>query len=167
MDLKEIKIGMIASYEPMDRYEWGVVYDLDPDGCGGMAAFIDQCSSWNALCLRHVSIDGDCVVVRNHRDAKLREARICEYEHADNQYDMSEEQSLAQVLKVLAKNPLEVDVYLDNCTFKRMTDREMLKEKRKTHKAIYDMLASDDCEWLRKLWPHLASSWKEFDDSIK
>ena len=151
----EIKPGMIVSYEPSDSYEYGVVYRLDEDGRGGMAAFLDECCSCDTLLLRHVGIDGECVVVRNHRDAELREARISEYEHCDDWYDVSEEQRLAQSLKILAMYPKEIDVRLDNSVL------DMVIEKSKLRKAIYDLLASDECEWMRRLWLHLASSWEE------
>ena len=151
----EIKPGMIVSYEPSDSYEYGVVYRLDEDGRGGMAAFLDECCSCDTLLLRHVGIDGECVVVRNHRDAELREAMISEYEHCDDWYDVSEEQRLAQSLKILAMYPKEIDVRLDNSVL------DMVIEKSKLRKAIYDLLASDECEWMRQLWPHLASSWEE------
>ena len=151
----EIKPGMIVSYEPSDSYEYGVVYRLDEDGRGGMAAFLDECCSCDTLLLRHVGIDGECVVVRNHRDAELREARISEYEHCDDWYDVSEEQRLAQSLKILAMYPKEIDVRLDNSVL------DMVIEKSKLRKALYDLLASDECEWMRRLWPHLASSWEE------
>ena len=146
---------MIVSYEPSDTYEYGVVYRLDEDGRGGMAAFLDECCSCDTLLLRHVGIDGECVVVRNHRDAELREARISEYEHCDDWYDVSEEQRLAQSLKILAMYPKEIDVRLDNSVL------DMVIEKSKLRKALYDLLASDECEWMRRLWPHLASSWEE------
>ena len=151
----EIKPGMIVSYEPSDSYEYGVVYRLDEDGRGGMAAFLDECCSCDTLLLRHVGIDGECVVVRNHRDAELREARISEYEHCDDWYDVSEEQRLAQSLKILAMYPKEIDVRLDNSVL------DMVIEKSKLRKAIYDLLTGDECEWMRRLWPHLASSWEE------
>lgn len=37
----------------------------------------------------------------------------------------------------------------------------MLTERSKLREAIYDLLASDDCEWMRRLWAHLASSCEE------
>ena len=151
----EIKPGMIVSYEPSDSYEYGVVYRLDEDGRGGMAAFLDECCSCDTLLLRHVGIDGECVVVRNHRDAELREARISEYKHWDDWNEVSEEQILAQSLKILAMDAKEIDVRLDNSVL------DMVIEKSKLRKAIYDLLASDECEWMRRLWLHLASSWEE------
>jgi len=156
----EIKPGMIVSYEPSDSYEYGVVYRLDEDGRGGMAAFLDECCGWDTLMLRHVGIDGDCVVVRNHRDAKLREARISEYEHCDDWYEVSEEQRLAQVLKILAMKPKEIVVRLDVLDG-GYSYLAMITERSKLREAIYDLLASDECEWMRRLWPHLASSWEE------
>ena len=156
----EIKPGMIVSYEPSDSYEYGVVYRLDEDGRGGMAAFLDECCGWDTLMLRHVGIDGDCVVVRNHRDAKLREARISEYEHCDDWYEVSEEQRLAQSLKILAMDAKEIAVRLDVLDG-GYSYLAMVTEKAKLRKAIYDLLASDDCEWMRRLWAHLASSWEE------
>ena len=155
----EIKPGMIVSYEPSDSYEYGVVYRLDEDGRGGMAAFLDECCGWDTLMLRHVGIDGDCVVVRNHRDAKLREARISEYKHWDDWNEVSEEQILAQVLKILAMDTKEIDVRLDTLVGDGYW--AMIAERSKLREAIYDLLASDDCEWMRRLWPHLASSWEE------
>lgn len=161
--MKEIKLGMIASYEPMDRFEWGVVYELDADGRGGLAAFIDGCGSFDTLMLRHVAIDGDCVVVRNHRDAKLREAVVRDFEPNDDWYAMSLEQSLAGALKIMAMTPLEMDVCLDTSAFKDDRKWTVIREKSRLRKAIYNMLASDECEWLRRLWPKLASSWEEVD----
>ena len=155
----EIRPGMIVSYEPSDSYEYGVVYRLDEDGRGGMAAFLDECCSFDTLMLRHVGIDGDCVVVRNHRDAKLREARISEYKHWDDWNEVSEEQILAQVLKILAMDTKEIDVRLDTLVGDGYW--AMIAERSKLRKVIYDLLASDECEWMRRLWPHLASSWEE------
>ena len=166
--MKEIKLGMIASYEPMDRFEWGVVYELDADGRGGLAAFLDQCGSFDTLTLRHVAIDGDCVVVRNHRDAKLRDAVVSDYEPNDDWYAMSLEQSLAGALKVLAMSPLEVDIWLDASAFKDDGNLAVIRrEKSRLRKAIYNMLASDECEWLRRLWPKLSSSWEEVERCTK
>ena len=159
--MKEIKLGMIVSFEPMDRFEWGVVYELDDDGHGGLAAFIDGCSDFETLMLRHVSIDGDCVVVRNHRDAKLREAVVRDYEPNNDWYAMSLEQSLAGVMKILSMTPQEIDIWLDPSAFKNDWEWTMRREKSRLRKAIYKMLASDECEWLRRLWPKLSSSWEE------
>lgn len=159
--MKEIKLGMIVSFEPMDRFEWGVVYELDDDGHGGLAAFIDGCCDFETLMLRHVSIDGDCVVVRNHRDAKLREAVVRDYEPNNDWYAMSLEQSLAGVMKILSMTPQEIDIWLDPSAFKNDWEWTMRREKSRLRKAIYKMLASDECEWLRRLWPKLSSSWEE------
>ena len=160
---QEMKLGMIASYEPSDRYEWGVVYDVDGDGQGGWAAFLDQCSSWDSLSLRRIERDGDRWLVRDHYDTKLREAEVHDFVPSDNHYEPNEEQSLAQVLKIAAMHPKTVEVYMDYIGDRVPTARDEQMELAHLRKSLYDMLASDDCLWLRLLWPKLPSSWEDIE----
>lgn len=148
MEEKKLEIGKIITFEPSDSFEFGVVYSVEEGGTKGMAAFINQCSWLGAVMLRDVSVDDGMIKVRHHYEAKMYDGHI-ETGVAFDWEANTNENDLAVLMKIAAKNPKEIEPFFDKYT---EHDWQCRKEVAKFRKGIYDILASSNGEWVRLLW---------------
>ena len=153
----KIELGLVVTFYPSDRTEVGIIYWVSDDGLAGKAAFIDDCSTGESFRLRVLSIEDGALLVDHHYEAEIRQGENFELIKPVDMEDMGVDELLVYTLKVAAMNPNSswpnISAHLEETL--RCCGNSVWRTKvafGHFRKAIYNLLASENCQWLREIW---------------